>query len=248
MPKLTIRFFGPARDIVGGSSMSLDVDEGDTVGSVAGRLAKEYPRLGAALGIRLAVNRAYVPLNHVLSEGDELAVIPPVSGGAPMPRARITHDPIDIGAVIAELQTNDAGAVVTFSGTVRAETQPREPACAKLQSRLVSSRSSRSEPLIALDYHAYDEMAVEQLEAVRVRALKQFDILDAAIVHRLGRLDVGVASIVIVVASTHREPGFDACRWIIDAVKTDVPIWKKDIWADGSQTWVDPTRKDSTQA
>ena len=228
MPKLTIRFFGPARDIVGGSSMSLDVDEGETVGSVAGRLAKEYPRLGAALGIRLAVNRAYVPLNHVLSEGDELAVIPPVSGGAPAPRARIMYDPIDIGAVIAELQANDAGAVVTFSGTVRAETQD-------------------GKPLIALDYQAYEEMAVEQLDAVRVRAMKQFDILDAAIVHRLGRLDVGAASIAIVVASAHREPGFDACRWIIDAVKADVPIWKKDIWADGSQTWVDPTRKDSTQ-
>jgi molybdopterin synthase catalytic subunit len=84
-------------------------------------------------------------------------------------------------------------------------------------------------------------MAVEQMEAVRHRAVEKHDILDAAIVHRLGRLELGVTSIVIAVVAAHRGPAFEACRWILDQVKTNVPIWKKDIWTDGSQTWVDPT-------
>ncbi len=223
MPRITVSFFGPARDLTGETSISLDIDEGETVGGVAGRLAEKYPRLSAALGLRLAVNRAYVPLNHSLSEGDEIAVIPPVSGGAPLPRVGLTRDPIDLSEIVRQVQVKEAGALVTFLGTVRDETQDQKT-------------------LAALDYHAYQEMALEQLADIRSRALNKHDILDAAIVHRLGRIEPGEVSIAIVVVSAHREPAFEACRWLIDAVKTDAPIWKKDIWADGSQTWVDPTQ------
>jgi molybdopterin synthase catalytic subunit len=111
---------------------------------------------------------------------------------------------------------------VTFAGTVRAEV-------------------SGDRHLAALEYEAYEVMAAEQLESVRQRALKSFAILDAVIVHRLGRLELGETSIFVVVASGHRADAFEACRWIVDAVKTDVPIWKKNIWTDGKTEWVDPT-------
>ncbi len=223
MSTITVTFFGPARDLAGTSALSLDIADGETVGEIAGRLAEKHPSLGAALGIRLAVNKAYVPLDHKLSDGDEIAVIMPVSGGSPAPRARLTREPIDVDTIIGEIRTPSAGAAVTFVGTVREE--QREDL-----------------RLVALDYHAYEEMAVEQMEAICRRAGEHLDILDAMIVHRLGRLELGETSIVIAVAAAHRGPAFEACRWILDQVKTDVPIWKKDLWADGSETWVDPTR------
>lgn len=222
MPQVIVRFFGPARDIVGQSELRQDVAEGETVGAVAGRLAEAFPRLGAALGLRLAVNKSYVPMNHVLHDGDEVAVIPPVSGGSSEPRVRLTREPIDVGAIAADLVRPEAGAVATFLGVVRAE------------------RSDRG-PLTALDYAAYDDMALSQMDAIRRRALSQFDVLDAAVVHRLGRMTIGEASIAVVVVAGHRAAAFSACQWIVDAVKVDVPIWKKNVWADGAADWVDPT-------
>jgi molybdopterin synthase catalytic subunit len=216
-----VRFFGPARDIVGLDRLELPLEPGLTVGCVAGLLSERFPRLGSALGVRLAVNRAYVPMNLALAAGDEVAVIPPVSGGAPLPRVRITREPIDTAALTADLRRNDAGAVVVFEGTVRAEAE---------SGRILNG----------LEYHAYEEMAREQLEEIRRRAVEKFGLLDAAIVHRLGRLRLGETSIAVVVVSGHRPEAFDACRWVVDAVKTDVPIWKQNLWADGSQQWVDP--------
>lgn len=222
MPQITLRLLGPARDLAGTESLQLEIQAGETVGHVAGRIAERFPKLGQALGVRLAVNRAFVPLNHVLADGDEVAVIPPVSGGAPLPRVLITREPLDASALAADLVRPDAGAVTTFAGTVRAE--------------LDGCR-----PLIALEYEAYEEMAVEQMKGIRDGAIARFKVLDAAIHHRVGRLRLGEASIIVVVASGHRAESFEACQWIVDAVKIDVPIWKKNIWADGAAEWVDPS-------
>jgi len=222
MPEIIVRFFGPAHELAGIEQISLDVNEGETLGGLAGVLAERYPTLGAALGVRLAVNRQYVALDRVLSEGDEVAVIPPVSGGADSPRVRLTREPIDVAEFVAELRDDADGAVASFVGTVRSET--------------ADGRTLRG-----LQYHAYETMATEQLNAIRNRAIAKFDIRDAAIVHRLGQLNLGEASVAVVVVSAHRAAAFDACRWIIDEVKIDVPIWKKDLWADGSASWVDPT-------
>lgn len=222
MPNITIKFFGPARDVAGTDSTTLGIAPGDTVGLVAGRLAETYPRFGQSVGLRLAVNRAYVALDHVLKDGDEIAVIPPVSGGAPDPRILLTRDVIDEEKIIANLRRIDAGAVATFAGTVRAETDG-------------------DRRLVALDYDAYDAMASEQLESIRQRALKNFAILDAIVAHRLGRLELGETSILVAIAAAHRAGAFEACRWIVDTVKADVPIWKKNIWTDGKAEWVDPT-------
>ncbi len=222
MIEIVVQFYGPARDLAGEDAVTLEIDAGLTVGDVAGKLSERYPKLGAAVGIRLAVNRTYVAMNHVLVDRDEVAVIPPVSGGAPLPRVFLTREPIETDALVAEMRRDEAGAIATFVGVVRAET------------------SDDGRTLSGLEYHAYEEMALEQMWAIHRRAGERFEILDAAIVHRLGRLDLGESSIAILVVSAHRTAAFDACRWIVDEIKADVPIWKKDVWADGSAGWVNP--------
>lgn len=221
MPRVEIKFFGPARDLAGQASWSLDVKDGETLGGIAGLIAEAHPELGKALGVRLAINRAYAPLDAKVSDGDEIAVIPPVSGGMPEPRVVVTRDPLDARAIAADLRTTQCGAMVTFEGVVRAD-----------------ERDGKT--IVALDYEAYEDMAVDQLDAIRAKTMKRFDVLDVAISHRIGRVPAGETSTVIVVASGHRAEAFEACRWVIDAIKTDAPIWKKDIWADGSESWVDP--------
>ena len=222
MVEIVVKFFGPAREMAGVGEVSLEVKEGETLGGLAGVLAERYPALGSALGLRLAVNRAYVALDRVLCAGDEVAVIPPVSGGAGLPRVRLTREAIDAGEIASELHDDGVGAVASFVGTVRSE-------------------EAGGRTLGGLEYHAYEAMAMEQMAAIRDRAMAKFDIRDAAIVHRLGRLNLGEASVVVVAVAAHRTAAFDACRWMIDAVKIDVPIWKKDLWADGSVSWVDST-------
>ncbi len=197
------------------------LETGETVGSLAGKLAMQFPRLGQSIGLRLAVNRHYVALDHVLQDGDEVAVIPPVSGGAPSSQVRLTRGQIDSASLLSELAPRGAGAACVFLGMVRPE-----------------QRDGRS--LTALDYSAYEEMAFEQMKAVRDRAIAKFDLLEAVIVHRLDRVELGEASILVATWSEHRSESFDSCRWIVDTVKVDVPIWKKDIWADGSASWVEP--------
>ncbi|MCB9858230.1 MAG: molybdenum cofactor biosynthesis protein MoaE [Phycisphaerales bacterium] len=219
MPRIHIRFFGPARDLAGSAELSLDVEDNTTLGQVAGVIAENFPDLGRAVGIRLAVNREYVALDRVLRDRDEVAVIPPVSGGSDEPRVRLTKEPIDVAALTAEMQSFEAGAVATFVGTVRAETKG-------------------AAELTALDYAAYEEMAVEQFKTIRRRAGEKFPILDAAIVHRIGHVPLGETSIAVIVVSAHRAGAFDALRFVVDAVKTDAPIWKKDHWSDGSESWV----------
>ncbi len=139
-----------------------------------------------------------------------------------MERVRLVREPIDAAAIAAAMSCAEAGALATFVGVVRAE-----------------ERDGRT--LEALDYHAYEEMALEQMHTIRRSACERFDVLDSAIAHRLGLLKIGEASIAVVVSSAHRVAAFDACRWIVDAVKADAPIWKQDVWRDGTRNWVEPS-------
>jgi molybdopterin synthase catalytic subunit/molybdopterin converting factor small subunit len=220
MAKVTVKFLGPARTLTGEPSAQFDLAAGETVGALAGRLAEKYPSLGAAIGVRLAVNRHYVPLDHALADGDEVAVIPPVSGGGPDQPVRLVREAIDVAQLVAGPAPAAAGACDLFVGTVRAEQRG-------------------AKPLAALEYDAYEDMAIEHMTAIRARAIERFGLVDAAIVHRLGRVELGEASIAVAAWSGHRAEAFEACRWIVDAIKTDVPIWKKDLWADGSTSWVE---------
>jgi molybdopterin synthase catalytic subunit len=133
---------------------------------------------------------------------------------------RITTDAIDMAAVAAAVEDPAAGAIVTFAGTTRNETHGR--------------------PVVSLTYEAYPEMAVPKMEEIAARAREEFEILSVAAVHRIATLGIGEVSIGIAVSAPHRPAAFEACRFVIDEIKRDVPVWKKEVFADGSEEWVHP--------
>jgi molybdopterin synthase catalytic subunit len=133
-------------------------------------------------------------------------------------RVSITRQPIDTQSVLSKLKHGEDGAALVFEGVVRNQTRGRKT--------------------LYLDYEAYEQMALQELESLASEALKKFQIRDVAIVHRLGRLEIGETSVLIAVASAHRGSAFDACRWIIDTLKKTVPIWKKEYFEDGA-VWAD---------
>jgi molybdopterin synthase catalytic subunit len=141
---------------------------------------------------------------------------------------RLTRETIDLLDLVGRVRSPEAGAICTFQGPVRAE-RPENP-------------------LLALEYSAYEEMALREMEKVRSEAMRRFPVTEVAIVHRLGRLEIGEVSVAIVVSAPHREAAFAACRYAIDELKQSVPIWKKEIWTTGETTWVDPTAEESDGA
>lgn len=217
------------KDSAGRERELLDVPEGSTIGEVATQYAKQLPGIKALLpSLAIAVNQEYANSETKLNDGDEVAFLPPVSGGLPgatEPRAAATvgavivHEKINTGAVLARIKHPEDGAVVVFEGIVRDHTRTRRA--------------------VFLDYEAYEEMALKQMHALAQRALAQFEVRDVWLEHRLGRLQVGETSVLIVVASAHRAAAFEASRWLIDTLKRTVPIWKKEyfedsaVWADG---------------
>jgi MoaE-MoaD fusion protein len=220
--RVRILFFGMLKDLAGKSSDALDMDENATVGDVLELCAKQIPRLKDALpSLAVAVNQQYAGAETTLNSNDEVALLPPVSGGSARGDARhasIVRDPIDPPQIVAKMKRGEDGAAVLFEGVVR--------------------NQSRGRQTIYLDYEAYEEMALETMERLAEQALKRFPIRDVALVHRLGRLGIGETSVVIVVASAHRAAAFDACRWLIDTLKRTIPIWKKEHFEDGA-VWAD---------
>ncbi len=180
---------------------------------VEGRFEAEALRCAA-----VAVNQEYASPQRTLREGDEVAILPPVSGGAGAGGVEIVREPIATEAILTEVKAGGDGAVCVFDGIVRNNTRGRET--------------------VHLDYEAYEEMALKQMRALRVEAMAQFEVREVAIVHRLGRLLVGETSVLIAVASAHRGAAFDACRWVIDTLKKTVPIWKHEQFVDGA-VWSD---------
>jgi molybdopterin synthase catalytic subunit len=190
---------------------------------VLARYESQFPKLKESLpSLAVAVNRQYAGSDTKLSPDDEVALLPPVSGGATeLARERhssIVREVIDTQRVVGGLKRAEDGAVLVFEGVVRNQTRGRKT--------------------VYLAYEAYEEMALEQMESLAGQALGQFQIRDVAIVHRLGRLEIGEASVLIAIASSHRAAAFDACRWVIDTLKRTVPIWKKEHFEDGA-VWAD---------
>lgn len=221
--ELTVRFLGPASDWAGRDEQSVSLPASATLGALIERLRREYPALArAGDSLQWAVNAEYATPTTELRAGDEVAAIPPVSGGQAEKRARLTGEPIDVAAVAASVQDDRCGAVVTFVGTARA--------------------AGDDEPLEALEYAAYDDMAAAKLNDVCDEAASRFCVHRVACVHRLGRLKIGEASIAIAVSAAHRADAFAAARFVIDAVKKVVPIWKKELYRSGRTCWVDPTK------
>ena len=209
--RVTVRLFAGLREQAGRGR--LELDDVATVADV-------WPRLGLTLGLGdeppgllYAVNRAYVEPGHELRDGDEVAIIPPVSGGDFL----ISAQPLDVAAAIAEVASDDAGAVASFVGTVR--------------------RLSRGRNVLHLEYEAFEEMAEPMLRALAVELTAKHALTKVAIHHRVGRVEIGEPSVVIAVSAPHRAAALEACREAIDTLKETIPLWKKEFYA-GGEEWL----------
>ena len=223
MMKIRVLFFGVLKELIGRSMDTVELPPGARISDLLSSYAESSKRFQEMLpSMALSVNLEYVQGDQPLREGDEIALLPPVSGGvgeqARSDRIRIVREPIVTQALLEQLKLPEDGAVVVFEGVVRNQTRGRRT--------------------LYLDYEAYETMAVRQMESLAEEARTRFAIRDLGIVHRLGRLEIGETSVLIVVVSAHRAPAFDACRWIIDTLKKTVPIWKKEYFEDGA-IWAD---------
>jgi MoaE-MoaD fusion protein len=205
--QVTVRLFAALRERAGWSERQLDGVE--RVGDVWPALALgEEPA-----GLLYAVNREYAQPDRALTNGDEVALIPPVSGGA----FRVTADPLSLDAAVAEVGAERAGAIATFSGTVR--------------------KSSRGREVTHLEYEAFTEMAEDIMAGLATVLKQRYDLHEIAIHHRIGRVEIGEPSVVIAVSAPHRHDALAACRDAIDELKETVPLWKKEVYEGGEQ-WI----------
>jgi MoaE-MoaD fusion protein len=227
--RVRVLFFGVLKDLAGRPGDTLDLPEDARVRDLLSSLESKIPRMKKAMAsLAVAVNQQYAAAERELKSDDEVALLPPVSGGSGKAVSEIDsearcyvailRDPIDTSGILARIKRGEDGAAVVFEGVVRNETRGRKT--------------------LYLDYEAYEKMALDQMEGLALQALKQFQIRNVALVHRLGRLEIGETSVLIVVASAHRAAAFDACRWVIDTLKRTVPIWKKEHFVDGA-VWAD---------
>ena len=217
--RIRLLAFGSLKPIVSAGNGWRELTTGTSVADLLATLCREGLTDEAALrSAAIAVNQRYAPRTHTLHDGDEVAILPPVSGGAPTPHIALVREPIDTTTIAREIKHTTDGALCIFDGIVRDNTRERRT--------------------LHLDYEAYEAMALQQLHLLRSEAIEHFAIRDVAIVHRLGRLTVGETSVFIAVASAHRGAAFDACRWVIDTLKKTVPIWKREQFADGA-AWAD---------
>jgi MoaE-MoaD fusion protein len=228
--------FGVLKDWLGSAVATVDLPEGASVAELLEVLrtaSAATPQPPDLRGIAVSVNAEYAPGAQILREGDEVGLLPPVSGGGPAPAGptpaanpldqgsgerdvtvALTRERIDAGKIVHEAKSAEDGAVVVFDGIVR--------------------NHSRGRATLYLDYEAYDEMALGQMRQLACKARERFAVRQVTMVHRLGRLEIGETSVLIVVASAHRSAAFEACRWLIDTLKQTVPIWKKETFIDGA--------------
>jgi MoaE-MoaD fusion protein len=222
--RVRVLFFGVLQEMVGKSVDLIDLADGALVRDVLAVYESQNPSLKESLpSLAVAVNQEYAGPDTKLKPNDEIALLPPVSGGATQPTgnrryASIVREVINTPQRVAGLKRGEDGAALVFEGVVRNQTRGRKT--------------------LYLDYEAYEEMALEQMESLAAQAVQRFQIRDVAIIHRLGRLEIGETSVLIAVASAHRAAAFDACRWLIDTLKRTVPIWKKEYFEDGA-VWAD---------
>lgn len=220
MITISLKYFAILREQLGASEASLELPEGTTAGEIYPIVTGDQPRLaGLQRSIMLMVNEEYVGPEHPLQDGDEVAFIPPVSGGDHNKATlfRVTADELDPRHVEALVAANDAGAIVTFTGTVR--------------------DNARGRDVTALDYEAYASAAEKMLARIGTEIVDQWPDVRTAIVHRTGLLPPGTASVVIACASAHRAAAFAAAAFAIERIKEIVPVWKKEHYADGS-VWI----------
>ena len=225
--------FGVLKESLGSDAFLVELECDSTVADLLARVGQRSPAV-TLRGIAVSVNAEYANSNRVLRDDDEVGLLPPVSGGSgramravkaldksanePANVVALRREPIEAKRLVAAAKQGEDGAVVVFDGIVR--------------------NNSRGRRTLYLDYEAYEEMAAKQMEELAREARRQFGVRHVTIVHRLGRLQVGETSVLIVVASAHRAQAYEASRWLIDMLKKTVPIWKKETFADGA-VWAD---------
>ena len=204
---MRVRLFAGLRERAGWSERELDgVD----------RIADIWPALDLGQepeGLLYALNKEYADRDQLLTDGDEVALIPPVSGGT----FRLTGEPLSLDAVVDEVRSDQAGAIATFIGTTRLQ--------------------SRGRTVLHLDYEAYEEMAEQVMAQIAAELKGRYDLCEIAIHHRTGRVEIGEASVVIAVSAPHREDALAACKDAIDTLKEQVPLWKKEFY-EGGEDWI----------
>ncbi len=220
--KIRVMLFGALRDEAGGArEVDLEVDEGLDVAGLRAQLGARWPAV-ERYGDRLAVsvNLEVAQNDVVLADGDEVALLPPVAGGAadPARRCTISETPLDEDEVVARVAGDDTGGIVSFVGTVR--------------------NQARGHEIEHLEYEAYPAMAEREMQKIVDEAEERWPGTRVAIAHRVGHLKIGDAAVVVVAAAPHRGEAFEACRFAIDTLKITVPIWKKEV-ATGGEYWVD---------
>jgi molybdopterin synthase catalytic subunit len=224
-----VRLFGSLREAVGEKELRITLDGGATVDDLCALLGREHPPVGEMRSrLRIAVNQDLVSGGHRLQDGDEVAFLPPVSGGsadrprrgtsADQPRCWLSEQALDVGEVIARVSGDDCGGVVTFLGAVRDH--------------------SRGQSIRHLEYEAYPPMAVAEMERIASEAAERWPGARVAVAHRTGHLDIGDLAVVVAAAAPHRAEAFEAARYAIDTLKERVPIWKKEVTTTG-EYWVE---------
>lgn len=221
--RVLVRLFASYREAAGRGHYEMDFPDGATpmVGDVLARVLEEHPLLRSQREIVAARNREYVDLDAPLADGDEVALIPPVSGGAltkPAADVVVTSARLSVDAALGRVRHEGGGGVCLFIGSVR--------------------RESRGKRVTLLEYEAYPEMAEAKMAEIAREAERRWGPLRIALHHRVGRLAVGDDAVVVAVAAAHRDAAFAACRFAIDRLKEIVPIWKKEHTDDGA-VWIE---------
>ena len=214
--QLSVRLFASVREAVGEQSLALDLPEGATVSILTQELHARFPQIRELPPALVSVNYEYVGEEHPLHEGDQVAIIPPVSGGSG-PQFDITEGELTAESVSDLVRSPECGAITVFLGTAR--------------------RTSRGREVEYLEYEAYPEMAIRKLQQIAEEVVERWDTDRIAVRHRVGRVELGEASVAIAVATEHRAEGFAACKYVIDRLKEIVPIWKKEVWVGGGE-WI----------
>ncbi|HVO55269.1 MAG TPA: molybdopterin converting factor subunit 1 [Solirubrobacterales bacterium] len=221
---LRVRLFASLREHAGRDAVEVELPEGATVADALAEMARRPPLgdLLARLPVRMAVNREYASAETALASGDELALIPPISGGAgPRLHARVSEEPLSADALTRLVADPSAGAVVTFQGVTR--------------------------EVARLEYEAYREMAEQRIAAILAESAERHGLLAAAAEHRVGGVPLGEPGVVVAVAAGHREEAFAGAREAIDRIKAEAPIWKREVESTGAARWVEGTRAEEVR-
>jgi len=213
--QVKVLFFGQLREIVGHAEQILELTDGASINDLMAHYRRLYPRLENFLSsLAIFHNQEYIHTSAQLQPGDEVALLPPVSGGDEEDIFELTHEPIHTKQFLGQLKAQADGALVTFVGTVRKRSHGRQTCY--------------------LEYEAYEPVARKKLYELGTEIRARFPINRMVLVHRLGRVGVGETCVFIAVAAAHRAPAFDACRYAIEYLKHSLPIWKKEYFVDGA--------------